>query len=159
MEPWKWGGCLCPRGGGMGEALRQITVQGVLAADANRWWPAVANWCEAALEHGGGLLNLDDVKRAVEQRDMQLWVIHEWRELKAVCVTEIRQWPRAKVLTAIIVAGNDMDRWVGALDDVLTRYAEATGCKAVDAHGRRGWTKTLRDLGWRDAVVTFAKEI
>lgn len=141
------------------DSYRQITVQGIPANEASQWWPEVAGWCEAALEHGGGLLALEDVKQAVENRDMQLWVIHEWRELKAVCVTEIRQWPRAKVLTAIIVGGEDMPRWVAALDDVLARYAASTGCKAVEAHGRRGWTKTLRALGWHDAVVTFAKEV
>lgn len=141
------------------DSYRQVTVQGIPANEASQWWPKVARWCDAALAHGGGLLALEDVKQAVENRDMQLWVIHEWRELKAVCVTEIRQWPRAKVLTAIIVGGEDMPRWVAALDDVLMRYAKSNDCKAVDAHGRRGWTKTLCALGWRDAVVTFAKEV
>lgn len=140
-------------------SYRQITMQGIPAGEADHWWPKVGAWCAAALAVGGDLLNLDDVKQAVADRDMQLWVIHEWRELKAVCVTEIRQWPRAKVLTALAVGGEDMPHWVGAIDDVLVRYAQANGCQAVEAHGRRGWTKTLGALGWKDAVVTFAKEV
>lgn len=143
----------------MDKAVRRITVTGVVADEARTWWPKVSRWCEAALEHGGGLLSLDDIKQGVAERDMQLWVIHEWRTLKAVCVTTIQIWPQAKVLTAIVVGGHGMPDWVEALDDVLMRYAAAQGCKVVDAHGRRGWTKTLRGLGWRDAMVTFSKEV
>lgn len=136
-----------------------ITVQGVPAQQAQLWWPQVAHWCEAALSHGGDLLNLEDLKAAVAARDMQLWVVHEGEQLLAVCVTEIRRWPRCSVLTAIVVGGEQMPRWVRGLDDVLTRYARANGCAVLDAHGRKGWTKTLRSLGWRDCAVTFAKEI
>jgi hypothetical protein len=140
-------------------ALSRITIQGIQAEEAQDWWPKVAKWCEAALAHGGDLLNLDDVKQGVADREMQLWVIHEWRDLKAVCVTSINVWPRAKVLTAIIVGGEEMDKWVEPLVDLLVRYGRAEGCKTVDAHGRRGWTKTLRSLGWRDSIVTFSKEV
>lgn len=143
----------------MGETVKRLEIRGILADEANEWWPKVSGWCEEALEHGGGLMNLDDVKSAVAERDMQLWVIHEWRELKAVCVTKIQRYPQASVLTAVIVAGRDMPTWVDALDDLLVRFAQSKGCKAVEAHGRRGWTKTLRAMGWRDAVVTFAKEV
>jgi hypothetical protein len=137
----------------------QITVRGILSSDAGDWWPKVSHWVEDALAHGGECYSLDDILRAIKQRDMQLWVVHENDELKAVCVTEIRQWPQAKILTAIIVAGNDMPHWVYALDDTLTRYAVAHGCKAIEAHGRKGWKPTLSELGWRDVVVTYAKEI
>ena len=143
----------------MTTAYHRISIQGIRAEDAHNWWPKVAKWCEQALEHGGNLLTLDDVKEAVANRDMQLWIIMDWREVTAVCVTEIRNWPRTKVLTAIIVGGQHMDRWVAPLDDVLVRFAKDQGCRVLDAHGRRGWTKVLNSLGWKDATVTFAKEI
>jgi hypothetical protein len=137
----------------------QITVRGILSSEACDWWPRVSQWVADALAHGGECYSLEDILTAIQQRDMQLWVVHENDELKAVCVTEIRQWPQAKILTAIIVAGNDMPHWVCALDDTLTRYAVAQGCKAIEAHGRKGWKPTLSELGWRDVVVTYVKEI
>jgi hypothetical protein len=137
----------------------RITVRGIPSLEASAWWPRVSRLVADALAHGGECYSLDDILSAIKQRDMQLWVVHEDDELKAVCVTEIRQWPQAKILTAIIVAGHDMQNWVHALDDTLTRYAVAHGCKAIEAHGRKGWRPTLSELGWRDVVVTYVKEI
>jgi hypothetical protein len=137
----------------------KVTVRGVVAQEISKWWPFVAHWIDAALAHGGDMYSKDDILEAIKCRDMQMWIIHCDDELKAVCVTGIRQWPQAKVLTAIIVAGNDMPHWVFALDDTLTRYALEHGCKALEAHGRKGWKPTLGALGWRDVAVTYTKEI
>jgi len=137
----------------------KVTVRGILSNEASDWWPKVSHWVADALAHGGECYSPEDILNAIYQRDMQLWVIHCDDELKAVCVTGIRQWPQAKVLTAIIVAGHDMAHWVCALDDTLTRYALEHGCKALEAHGRKGWKQTLGALGWRDLAVTYAKEI
>ena len=102
---------------------------------------------------------LEDVQSAVARRDMQLWVIHNGPAITAVCVTEITKWPRAKVLTALIVAGVDMPAWVAQLDALLMDYARSCGCSVLDAHGRHGWKKTLEKLGWKSAAVTYAKEV
>jgi hypothetical protein len=136
-----------------------IAIHGIQSHEAFSWWPLVSKWCEQALEYAGNLLTLDDVKEAVANRDMQLWVICEDENAMAVCVTEIRSWPRTKVLTAIIVGGAGMEHWVGALDEVLVQFARAQGCRVLDAHGRRGWLKSLSALGWKDMTVTYAKEI
>ena len=136
-----------------------ITVQGICAEDAPAWWPVVSEWCNQALSKGCWTLDLEDVREAVAGRAMQLWIIHDFGKLTAVCVTEIRVWPKVKVLTAIIVAGHDMPKWVAALDDVLTRYGREQGCKVLDAHGRKGWTKTLKTLGWKDIMTTYAKRL
>jgi len=137
----------------------RVTVSGVLAENANSWWEFVSDWCNNALSYGGGLLALEDIQAAVANRDMQLWVIHNNGILTAVCVTELRQWPRGKALTSIIVGGVGMEEWIGALDSVLTAYAVSHGCKVVDAHGRKGWHKTIGKLGYQMALVTYMKEV
>ena len=139
--------------------VAMVEIQGIQADDATAWWPHVAEWCEAALAHGGGLLDLDDVKAAVADRRMQLWAISLDGALTAVCVTSIHQWSRACVLTAIIVGGEGMHNWVAALDDVLTRYAREKGCRFVDAHGRKGWHKVLGSLGWKESTISYMKEV
>lgn len=136
-----------------------IAVQGVPAQMAQLWWPRIAHWCEEALGYSGGLLDLEDVKQAVASRDMQLWVIHDGKGPVAACVTEIRRWPRASVLTVLLLGGEQMHSWVAALDDTLTRFAQSQGCKGLDCYGRKGWSKALRNLGWRERVVMCAKEI
>lgn len=126
---------------------------------AQLWWPRVSHWCQEALVFGSGLMWLEDVVRAVAERDMQMWVIHAGQELKAVCITEIRVFPRGKALTVLLVGGNDMPAWAPALDDTLTRYGRACGCAVLDAYARKGWSKTLRSLNWVDRCALFAKDI
>jgi hypothetical protein len=133
-------------------------INGVLSVNATNWWPKVSRWCEQALSHGG-MHTLEDLKQGVSNKDMQLWVIHVDDELTAVCITSIHIWPRLKELTAIIVAGEHMDKWLKDLDQLLVEYAKHNECSVLSAHGRKGWAKHLKTLGWKDTVITYAKEI
>lgn len=136
-----------------------VRVQGVPADDARLWWPQVGQWCENALVYAGGMLNLKDIQKAVAERDMQMWLIHEGEELRAVCITQIHAFPRAKALEVIILGGSGMDRWLQELLDVLEKFAAAHGCKAVNAYGRRGWIKVLRPWEWCELAVVISKEV
>lgn len=46
------------------------------------------------------------------------------------------------------VAGRDYLRWVKELDEVIGSAARAAGAVEMRGHGRRGWAKALRKLGW-----------
>lgn len=134
-------------------------IVGVQPEHAHAWWPVVGEWISNALEHGGGLLNLDDVAERVANCDMQLWAIYDGMELKAACVTTITKWPRGSTLTAVAVGGTDMPTWVGELTDLLNRFALDNGCSMVDCHGRKGWAKFLPEHGWNEGMTTFRKKV
>ena len=139
--------------------MEQARVIGIHKDEAHKWWPLVKDWCEAALEHGGNLIAFEDVQKSVGERDMQLWAMLLDGELSGVCVTQISVWPQAKTLTAVVVAGERMNEWVSALDEMLCLFARAMGCKGIEAHGRKGWKPALSDLGWRDSSVSYWKEV
>lgn len=132
-------------------------IVGVLAQDANQWWPKIERWAEEALEHTGGLFGLDDIQEAVLLRDMQLWLVMQ-PELKAFCITEVSVFPKARVLTAVLTGGEDMPAWIAALDNHLTRFAIAHDCKQFNAYGRSGWRRVARGLGWVE-TVTYWKDL
>ena len=90
----------------------------------------------------------EDAIENVLNKSMQLWVVLVSGQLKAVCVTQIDQYKRGKVLSAPIIGGEDMDKWVEALDDTLTRYAKEQGCVLLSGGGRKGWERVLKPLGW-----------
>lgn len=125
---------------------------GVLAEDAPAWWPDLEGWIRAAVDRDG-LLGIEDIKEAVALRDMQLWVVLREAEPVAACVTEISVYPKAKVLTAVAVGGRGVARWIGVLDAVLTRFAEAHDCTKFNAPvARRGWRPFAKALGWRESA-------
>lgn len=136
-----------------------ITIQGILAKDAPHMWPVVSDWCEGALEYAGGLMNLDDVKAAVAKNEMQMWVVMNASTPQAVCITEIRRYPRANVLTAILIGGTKLHKWAAQLDSLLTRFATANNCKFVDGYGRKGWEKIVNSLGWARRATIYMKRV
>lgn len=133
--------------------MAQPRVIGILAEDAGAWWGEVGGWIGAAVDRDG-LMGLDDIKEAVALRDMQLWVVLDDAAPVAACVTEISLFPKAKVLSAVAVGGRGASRWIGALDAMLTRFADAHGCSKFNAPiARKGWRPLARALGWREAAT------
>jgi hypothetical protein len=56
-------------------------------------------------------------------------------------VTEIKQYPRKRVLDVIFGGGTNMDRWIKPLVETIDRHAREAGCEAVVCIGRPGWLK------------------
>jgi hypothetical protein len=138
--------------------MGQARVTGVLSEAAPEWWPLVGPWIGKALDRDG-LLGLDDVQQAVAQRDMQLWLVTTGAAPVAACVTEISDYPRARVLSAVAVGGRGARGWIEALDRHLTRYAEAHGCTKFNAPvARRGWRGLARLCGWSEKS-TYWKDL
>ena len=97
-----------------------------------------------------------DVLLQLQLGRMQLWVVDDW---EAVAVTEISVWPQYKALTVVFLSGEGMKQWFPELMDTLEAYAGEQGCRYVEAHGRRGWEKVGRTLGYRHAYSIMRKEV
>lgn len=136
-----------------------ITIEGIQAADAPAMWPHVREWCLEALNRGGALIGIDDLKKGVADRTMQMWVTRENGKLLAVVLTEIVAWPQGQVLSAFVIGGTDMHKWLPAFDDTLSRYAREHGCKFLSGGGRKGWERVLKPLGWDSPSATYLKRL
>lgn len=107
-----------------------------------REWQQVQRHCEEALEHSGGTHDWQDIMRALLSGKMQLWTTPV-----STMVTEVVAYPKLKACRIFLASGK--------LDDVLTMaddVAEAAahiGCTRMEFTGRLGWTRALRDRGWR----------
>jgi predicted NBD/HSP70 family sugar kinase len=138
--------------------MGRARVVGVLAENLPGWWPQVRRWVEAAVK-ADGLLSAESVRQAIATRDMQLWLVFQGDDLAAACVTEISVFPLARVLSAVVVGGERMPRWIADLNDHLTRYALAHDCTKFNAPiARRGWRPFARALGWSERA-TYWKDL
>lgn len=136
-----------------------IIIQGIQSCDAHKWWSVVEDWCRRALDRGGALLWFEDLVEGVAAKDMQMWVVFEAGTPIAVAISQVEQWKRGKALSAFIIGGEDMHKWLAQLDDVLTRYARSLGCDFITGEGRKGWERSLKPLGWQAPSVTYMKRI
>ncbi len=108
---------------------------------------------EAALAHGGGTHNFDDVRESIERGDL-----HYWPRGDSFVVTEIEVYPRKKVCHIFLAAGKMDD--MRALLPGVEQWARVNGCAAVSLLGRLGWGRSfMRDAGFESSFLRMVKEI
>lgn len=109
-------------------------------------------WLEAALGHGDGNHTFDDVAAGVLTGRYRLWV-----RPNGCAVTEVLQFPRKKVCN-VFLAGGEMQT-VKDLQAPCEEYARAMGCSSVVQTGRKGWSRELKEQGWRETHVTLERKL
>jgi len=111
----------------------------------------IKKWINDALGYSGGTHDYDDVVKAIQDGQMQLWAAP-----KGCIVTEILVYPKKKVLH-IFLAGGELKQITDMQDDVIA-WAKNQGCSALSLSGRHGWTKALKPLGWESKLTYMVKE-
>jgi hypothetical protein len=109
-------------------------------------------WIEAALQYSGGTHTFDDVADMIATGRLQLWPA-----MHGCLVTEIVDYPQKRVFN-VFLAGGTLAQLFDMDPDVVT-WARAMGCTAATLHGRRGWTRALTELGWRETLTTMEKDL
>jgi hypothetical protein len=100
------------------------------------------------LDRMGGLWTVSDILGAIAEGRMQSFV-----EGDTWAITQIAQFPRARLLEILVV--------VGALDDCqrlldrIFQYANDHDIGLVQAYGRRGWLNHPLTSGWKIRTRSF----
>jgi hypothetical protein len=107
-----------------------------------------------ALERAGGLYELGDLLERIADGRMQAHVSRE-----TIAVTEISVYPRRRVLTIILLAGDLSDG--ENLHEQVFAFARKVKCDAVVAQGRHGWARLAKSHGWKivSQNMVFRKEV
>jgi len=132
--------------------LSLITSQSLL--DLHSAWKVALPWIKSALDRGGRF-DPEDIEARVLCGTMQLWIAREGSEVKAVGVTEILYYPHIRVLSIVILTGEDRDMWlhhVSALED----YGRQHKCQRIESWARPGWKKILRDWSHTHSLLEKA---
>ena len=107
-----------------------------------------------ALERAGGLYELSDILERIDDGRMQAHVSRE-----TIAVTEISVYPRRRVLTIILLAGDLSDG--ENLHEQVFAFARKVECDAIVAQGRYGWARLAKSHGWKTVSknMVFRKEV
>ncbi len=130
------------------EAPVSFQVRPVPPAIVPAVWPQVLPMIKAALAHSGGEREPGDILQMLTTDAALLWLVMD-PALVGCCVTNVAQWPRKKIATAIIIAGDGWDDWGASLAEAVIAWARDLGCDALDGWGRDGWPKKLTPLGFK----------
>lgn len=111
-------------------------------------WSNSVALLDKAIAFSDGKETLENIKRQVERRDMQFWVVVDFSkppfEILAAFVTRIECHPKKKVLSIPYLGGKEAERWLDNIA-IIEDFARSNGCESVEVIGRRGWIKKLPD--------------
>lgn len=116
-------------------------------------WARCSPWIDAALAHAGRTHDLADVLELIKAGDAQFWPGRG-----AAMVTEVTDFPRAKVLS-LWLAGGDLGELINELRPKAEAWGRAQGCAQVTILGRSGWERALRDCGYEPAARLVMKDL
>ena len=116
-------------------------------------WDRCAPWLIPALEHGGNTHGIDDVKAMVERREARFWVGRE-----CAAVTEVYEYPRAKVFH-IWLCGGDLKELTTELLPIVENWAIEQGCQQGSIIGRNGWRKIMPEYGYEPVASLYWKDL
>jgi hypothetical protein len=103
-----------------------------------RHWHEAEPIIRRATDRSGSYEPIDLLTLAFHGR-MAIWFVRLDGELIAVAVTEIRQFPRNRVLQIPFIAGRFMSAWHRPLLAALEVHAKDAGCSCLQGFDRRGW--------------------
>lgn len=118
-------------------------------------WDRVEPLLKKATDLSGDRYTTSHIYDMVMEDDYQLWVAYEGNNFHGAVVTNISDYPNRKILCMGFCGGEDFGAWKDQIIDILKRFARDMGCDAIEASGRPGWSKVLKDKGYSPKWVTF----
>ena len=121
--------------------------------------PALLPYLAKSEEWTRGRAVIDDILRFVLNGQMQLWVAHQEGQVYGHVITEIKDYPRCKMLIVQYCAGEEdhMQYAEDEMFDLLDRFAKDAGCAGVEFVGRPGWRKQANKYGYSIQSVMYQK--
>ncbi len=119
-------------------------------------WKDVEKYIIDGLKYADDKYTLDDIKQALNEHSMILWVVYNDVKARAIgcLLTETLQYPQLKCLSIFLLGSDDFDEMVTMLDE-LREYGRGIGCKTLEFYGRAGWEKRLKPHGFEKIHIVM----
>jgi len=115
-------------------------------------WPHVARLLHRATVRTGCYEPIDLLRMAMAGQ-VGIWVCEVDGKIAAVLVSEVKQYPRRRILEMLFAGGDRMREWISAAVAALDAHGRACGCSHVSTIGRPGWARAWGGEATGDIVV------
>jgi len=121
--------------------------------------PALLPYLQESQEWTKGRATVDDILRFILNGSMHLWVVHKDEVVYGHVITEIKEYPRCKMLTIQYCAMKPwtMDLISEKMHTIAENFARDAGCAGVEFIGRPGWRKVADERGYEVQSVMYQK--
>ena len=136
--------------------MSQVNLYGIPSADIYQYWHDVEPFIRKALRYSDGKYESWDIFSLIEEKQMQLWIVTENKQIIGCGVTQILIFPQKKVCQMVIVSGEDFNEWKHFLSEI-EKWAVSIGCQTFELDGRRGWERKLKN--WSTIGIKMRKNL
>ena len=121
--------------------------------------PALLPYLHESQEWTRGRATVDDLLRLVLNGQMHLWVVFENEKIYGHVITEVKEYPRCKMLTIQYCAmqPGTLDQINDKMQQIAMQVAKDAGCAGIEFIGRPGWRKTASKYGYSVQSVMYQK--
>lgn len=134
----------------------KIEVSIVPTEHIDTFWRQIEPLLKPAADRSHGRYLVEDIYDSIIQYDSQCWVAHHSGIIVGAAVSHQVFYPRKTVLVVAFWGGAEpLEDWGEALLNIIQRYAKEIGCDAVEAQARMGWSKRIKDYGYKKAFDVF----
>lgn len=118
-------------------------------------WGKIESFVKEAAEATEGRYSFDELYEMAKDSRNNLWIAYDEDDVKGFVLTSINTYPQRKILSMNFCGGIEFKSWKTPIIDTLKQYAKEYGCDSLEAYGRKGWAKMLKDEGYKSKFVTF----
>ena len=120
-------------------------------------WPEIEKYAERCARYTYGRFTAKDMLKNLLIKDQQLWVSFnaETKVIMGFLITEVTEYPQAKMLTLHFTGGKDFKSWVSDGLPKIQKFARDNGCIKLESYGRAGWEKMWKDYGYKKRLVFY----
>ena len=134
--------------------LLDNVVTRVPSEDLEFIWSQVAPLIEKALDE---TYSIKDILYGLANDRMQLFISWNDNKIESAVVTEIAQYPQAKILRYFLAGGINLDNWLERIQEKIEKFAKQNKCTHLEVAGRKGWVRKLK--GYQMKAIILSKEI
>ena len=141
----------------------EVCIKLVMPYELSTYWPRAIPWLERGRKYWEHLYDLTDLYIELFAGRMQLWLVGQPDDAFGCFITEIRSFPKAKMLAFIYAGGeeDDLDKLSAGetYHDYIVTWAKERGCKFSRIEGRKGWERIGQRLGYKNIRVYMTKNL
>lgn len=123
--------------------------------------PGLVPYLEKSEFWTNGRALIDDIIGFLYSGRMHLWIVSEQGNPtpKGYVVTEMKEYPRSKMLVVQYCAGDKhiLEEVAEPTFEMLEKVARDAGCDGIEFFGRPGWTPHVKKLGYKPSTIVYEK--
>lgn len=124
-------------------------------------WHEIKSWVNESLVHGTGDVTAHGLFLECLSNVSQCWILedNDKHELQGVAITRILHYATYSECVIVATTCNEWFKIGPKILEDIEGFAKEMNCKYTSVYGRRGWSRVLKPMGYKEPYITLMKEL